>query len=421
MENLEELSTVGDKSKTKKIGIITLYMNSCNYGGLLQAYALEKYLINYGYDAKQICYGVSREDSKDFRSNYIRRQIEIEGIIKCFIQILRSSWHIVCDRIANMVTRFSHAYDCITIRKNAVKDFRENCIAHTEKIYDGKSIYLCNEFDVYICGSDQIWHGISKYGNLNDGFWLKFVKEDKIKISYAASISLPGIPKQAEKYICEALKGFKAISVRENNDKKVIQRIVKDKVECVLDPTLLIDREEWDKLSRETVISNREYIFAYLIGGSDLDRNFVTEFGKKMNIHIVTIPYLTDSYRKCDKKFGDDQICNLSPTDWISLIKNAKYIFTDSFHGCVFSILFHKDFYTFKRFKDSEKTSMNSRIYSLFDLFEIEDRLISNDSSVDLIRNISRIDYNKIECILQRERNKAYKFLYNAIENNKDE
>ena len=147
-------------------------------------------------------------------------------------------------------------------------DFRENMIFHTEKVYDAKSIYDCNEFDIYICGSDQVWHGITSYGELDCGLWLKFVKGSSIKISYAASISLSQIPEQAEPLIRDALKDFRAISIREVSDKKKIEEILGEnkKVEWVLDPTLLLSRNEWEQIETENKYSGEKYIFVYLLG-----------------------------------------------------------------------------------------------------------------------------------------------------------
>ena len=146
------------------------------------------------------------------------------------------------------------------------------------------------------------------------------------------------------------------------------------------------------------------------------DRKCIERFAKSQNLKIITIPYLQNSYRSCDRKFGDIQLSDVSPDFLISLIRDAQYVFTDSFHGSVFSIIYHKSFFTFKRFDDKVKISMNSRIYSLFELFGLEDRLIVNQISSEEILRKKQIDYEKVDSILNRERQRSSDFLLKAIE-----
>ena len=244
------------------------------------------------------------------------------------------------------------------------------------------------------------------------------MESNKRKVSYAASISLPYIPKGTESKVEKALLDFDAISVREKNDKEMLEKILDRSIDWVVDPTMLLPQKEWKKLCVYNKYAGKNYIFAYFLGGNIRVRKWVKKFAKKKELQVVTIPYLLDTFRISDVGFGDIRLSSVSPELWLTLIKDAKYVFTDSFHGTVFSLLFHKQFFTFCRESDKSKSSGNSRIYSLFELFSITDRLInvSNDVTT-LLDNTSSIDYEYVDLVIERERDRSFSFLKNGIEN----
>lgn len=389
-----------------------MYHNQSNYGGLLQAYALAKHLADQGFDTKQICY----DNSSSSKIKYLGKIAQTEGIFKTLGKIFKKIQLKINHTCNFVLTKFYHADQSISTRKHAMVEFREG-VSHTDRIYNIDTIYECDEFDIYICGSDQVWHGITSYSELNKGYWLRFVKGGALKISYAPSIALGSIPKGANSKIKEALEDFQAISVREKNDREQLEKIMCGrKIEWVLDPTLLLDQNDWDQIATKNLFPSEKYIFAYLLGDKKSDRKCIERFAKTHNLKIVTIPYLHNIYCSCDRKFGDIKISDVSPNVWVSLIKNAEYIFTDSFHGSVFSIIFHKNFYTFRRSNDKDPASMNFRIYSLFDLFGLNSRLISNQTSPSDILSIVPVDYEEVDRILNKERCRSFDFLRSAIE-----
>lgn len=406
-----------------KIGIVTLYYKSTNYGGNLQAYALEKYLNNKGYNALQICF----DNSQKFRTkNKPIKYVQRYGLIKLsrrisdhFIAALKQTKNKCCSFVFG-------ANKNLKIRKQAFKDFREKTILHTEKIFTTENIFDCTDFDVYICGSDQVWRGITEYtpyAGLNVCYWLNFVSKEAKKISYAASVGLKEIPLGAYEKIKQALSSFDAISVREESTKAELNTILGGikPVYCVLDPTFLLPREHWDSISGANPYNKEKYVFAYLLGDKKKDRVCITKFAKQTGLKIITIPYLLNKYRGCDRAFGDIQISDVSPNLWISLIRDAQYVFTDSFHAGVFSLLFHKQFYIFKRFRDNDKGSMNSRIQTLTSTFQVEDTVISNDLTPEEILSIDRINYDRFEKILAGKRKESEEFLISAIEGKNEE
>lgn len=396
-----------------KIAIITEYYNSdlngsANYGGVLQAFALCNYLNNFGTEAVQICYSKKHKNqpSKFVQLKKIINRHDIISIIQLFYISAKV-------RINNVIGSSQEVQNAIKNRRKSVINFTHK-IPHSKDVYTSDTILNLENYDVYITGSDQVWHIVDD-SSLDYAYWLMFVQHKK-KIAYAASIAMPEIPVGAQENVRNALKDFSAISVREKSDKENLERILQDKsVEWVLDPTMLLSVDDWNTIAKKNKYSDRRYIFTYILGDSKAQRKCVQRFAKKNDYIIINIPYLLNHYRSCDRKFGDIQISDVSPEMWISLIRDAEYVFTDSFHGSVFSVLFHKKFFAFKRDNDSNKSSMNSRLYSLFSLFEIENRIISSSMSPEKISAIPDIDYEKVDEILEKERKHSSDFLLNAI------
>ena len=394
-----------------KIGIITRLYNSFNYGGCLQAYALEKFLIINGHDAKQIVYkSISGKEKiltkikKDYQKN------GASSVLKKMLIIISQQ----CKSFHNrLCIKAMHIDNKIYERKSEFFHFRDEVIKCTDIVYDSESIFDCDGFDVYITGSDEVWRIFGD--TLDPAYWLTFVPSNKTKISYAASLSMAQIPSNMQTKVKTALSDYNAISVRQNTDRNCISNLTEKYVDWVLDPTFLLDENEWANISAPNKFSNDRYIFTYLLGDSRKQRKCIERFAKEHGLSIINIPYLHNQYQASDRQFGDYQISKVSPELWLSLIKDAEYIFTDSFHGSVFSLLFHKRFYAFLRDDDNSKSSRNSRIYSLFELFDISQRIISDDFVSDDFMKIEEIDYSKVDSIMSKERIHSKEFLLGAI------
>ncbi len=388
----------------KKIGIATQYTNSCNYGGVLQSYALCKKLTNMGYISNQICF-IDKQESFMSKMKRLMKNGHIVPVIK---NNAYDQWNKIWGKIFN-----SH-YE-INKRYKAFSDFR-NEIPHTEIIYSYKSIKDCTEFDIYITGSDQVWRiGESRY--ISDFYWLNFVPKDKLKISYAASLSTKDVPKELHSKIRELLSDYKAISVREFQDKQILDKIIgNNKAQWVLDPTLLLSKDEWIDLCEKNPYKKQPYVFVYLLGNNKKQRSFIRKWAKRNNKIIIFIPYLLGQYRGCDRKFGDIRRSDVTPNLWLSLIRDADCVFTDSFHACVFSSIFHTPFYVFKRSSDKQKDSMNSRIYSLAELLECNDRIIEDNANMSDLPPLSDIDFILSDRKVAEQKKYSLEFLINALE-----
>lgn len=345
-----------------KIGIITHYYKSINYGGNLQAYALLEYIKKLNLDAEQI--------------SYVRKSNSLKHYVWKTIRTLKNYRNFVI-------------WSNLKKRRNSILKFNLGMIKHSE-LFTDKTIKNANsKYDVFITGSDQVWHPSA----VCPAYLLDFADKGKAKISYAASLAVDNIPEEKIGMYKNSLKDFNAISVREKNAVDIINNLTEALVECTLDPTLLLSRKDWDKVSEEKNIPEK-YIFTYFLGDSENHRNIAKEYAEKNNLRIVTLPYLTGNFRESDKKFGDYRLFDVSPGQFISLVKNAECIFTDSFHATVFSIIYNKEFFVFER---SFKTSMGSRLNTLTDMFDVKDRFLNTKDMcvIDYVELVKPIDYSK--------------------------
>ena len=177
----------------------------------------------------------------------------------------------------------------------------------------------------------------------------------------------------------------------------------------MLDPTLLLSREEWDEVCSDRKI-DRDYVFCYFLGENKKERKIAKEFAKKHNLKLVTIPHAAGGINLVDRKFGDEKIYDASPQDFISLIKNAKYVFTDSFHAVVFSNIYQKQYFVFNRNKSGQ---MSSRITDITELFNQTERFCAGKDKENLtyVESLVDIDYSLPNDKFEELKKKSLEFL----------
>ena len=367
------------------IAIISLYYNNFNYGGQLQAYALQTFVeqLSPQVYAEQLCFDVvaSNKSSRHI-SQLLRKYSNPIRFIKKSLSIIKR----ICVKII-----YGKTLDRVFENRNAsFKSFSQTTIRHSDRVFTQNNICeTVDQYDAFITGSDQVWN-TEWYTPV---FFLDFVPSDKIKFSYAASISKDRLTDAEKELFKKSLADYKAVSVREENAVEMLRDLSPVEVELVLDPTLLLSREDWDKVCDERVIQE-DYIFCYFLGENKAERKLTQAFAKRQGIKIVSIP-LTGAKIYSDLKFGDFVLPAASPEQFISLIKYAKYVFTDSFHAVVFSYLYEKQFFVFNR---DAKGTMNSRIKSITKLLHMEDRFCGSRQreTIEYISALQDIDY-KIE------------------------
>lgn len=264
---------------------------------------------------------------------------------------------------------------------------------------------LSLSFDYFVCGSDQIWTPDDIF--FDPYYFLTFVR-NKIKIAYAPSIGRNSYPEDKKNIVRDALKDFSHISVREQTGKCIISDITKyTDISIVLDPTLLLTAEQWEKcLDLKRNSQQSRYALFYFLGEQQWYRQDSIEFCKQRNIKVVNIPNIESDYKVKDSP-------NIGAIEFLELIKNADYVFTDSFHGFIFSLIFSKDVYVFQRFKETDEKSQNSRIKDLCELLQIKNRYY--ESPQLLHKQISPINYKSVHQKIDTERKKSLNYLREAF------
>lgn len=359
----------------KKIAILTLYYKNANYGAILQAYALQYALAKLGYVVKQISYDL--ESGYEHIAKWKRK---LSGLRKLCSFFKNPRWKI-----------------CNYKYESKLYEFAET-IPHTEFVTADTIKKLNNTYDIFICGSDQIWNPIGWQPTL----FLDFVDSDKKKIAYAASVARNQLYVSELKYIQNYTKNFTLVSVREEKSAEIINSFDSTlDVQVMPDPTLLLGEEEWKVITAPRVI-NEEYIFAYFLGDEEKQREDAIRFAKSQGKRIVFLPYMKKHMFKWDKKHKKYMIENVGIKEFLSLIRYSDIVITDSFHGTIFSIVFEKPFFVMNRFKENDANSMNSRLETLLEDIQMKYRCGDN-----LLEN-SNLELNKDEITsIHNYKNKA--------------
>lgn len=369
----------------KKIAIMTWLYNG-NYGTVLQAYALHTFVKNAGYDVENINY---KSSLKTKLKNWIVNKNSPALFVGKFKEKFSKT-----DSVANEK------------RNENFSDFLKSNIKRTELASSPDELLkFGNNYDAFICGSDQIW---SPY-LMNPPYFLSFVPDNKPKIAYAPSFGVTSTSAKKEKMICDFVKRFDYVSVREKQGSDFLKRITGRDYPVMVDPTMLLERKDWEKCIGDR-IEKEKYIFCYMLTYNQKYVNAVKEYADKNKLKVILI--------KKDIGFentGFTIVEDAGPQQWLNYIKYAENVFTDSFHGAIFSIIYHKELVLFKRFSDKSGASQNSRIYTLTEMLNIKDRIV-DEASLDKIGNMSAVDFEKTDCIMQTNAKKSGDWLLDALE-----
>lgn len=341
-----------------KVNINTL-SGHFNFGNKLQNYALQEVLKRMNYDVETTFY---------YSNN------RIVEIIKNYIK------YITNKRFVNFI-------------KFDKKIKYSNNYAIKNKMYQ-KQVY-----DYYIVGSDQIWNvTLPSFTSL---YLLENIPSNK-RIAYAASFGIDELPQEYKELFSSELKKFKSISVRENSGKKIIDKIINNSdVEVVLDPTLLLSKDEWSKVEKKPKNCNcKKYILNYFLGElPETIKEEIQKIADENNCEIINI---------LDKK---DKYYNSGPSEFLWLEKNAFLICTDSYHASVFAFIYNRPFIVFDRI-DKNK-SMKSRISTLLTKLEIGNREYNGK---EITKENLKHDYSHAYTILENEQKKSIIFLEKSLE-----
>lgn len=365
----------------KRICVISAYayiIDHVNYGSLLQYFALERKLKELGYEPYWMRFVLTRE--KEHISSRVKK------VIKYWLN-----------------------YDGIRNEKKILKNFLQFISSYlevSECIYDEKMLSTdIPDAEVFITGSDQVWGGILRPN------YLCFVPEGKLKISYAASFGKAEIPKEQLNVIAPWIRRLDYISVRESSGKEICNHQIGVHAEKVLDPTLLIEGSQYP-VDYKIASALEKFCFGYFLNFDDNQKDILAAidgFSTRQDIKIL--------YAACasniDRFVPQKSKVYLSPEEWIGMYQKAEAIFTNTFHGTVFALIFHKKFLVF--LQKGKTSKQNERILSLLQMVGLESRIHNGEKEVEEQLE-QMVDWTYVDNIIEKQKEHSIQFLVDALE-----
>lgn len=354
-----------------KVCVITRHAPA-NYGSLLQSIAMQKVIQKLGHECEIIDYILTEETGMKVAATQLKTKKEWNGslIKKLVYLILRQPENLI------MYSKF--------------ENMREKFLRMTKR-YSSKNELIGNlpQTDIFMTGSDQVW-GPTASGKYDDVYFLSFAPDTTKKVSYAASF---GKSKFTEETLCEyekLLTRYDKITVRENSAIDILNNM---NIECcgqVLDPTLLLDSKEWGKYIKEDV--QGKYVLVYQIHNNSKLDSYAKAFAKNLGLPLIRVSPLLHQIIRGGKFVYCPDIGK-----FLSLIKNATYMITDSFHGTAFAINFNTQF-----IEILPNTGTGNRNQSILELTGLKNRILTdyNDFSIE----DNNIDYDKINVVINEQR-----------------
>ena len=350
-----------------KIGFVTTHQYQ-NFGTFLQCFALQKMLQDLGHDTEIIDY--RREEFK--RTMFEKIRIAIGDFRKHPMSYISNilAWFLLCKR------------------RSLFNKFAKENFKISQQYWKTSDDLKLNppQYDLYMSGSDQIWN--PSICGFIEPYFLTFAPKDSFKVSYAPSIGLSHLSTVEIDQLSTMLATYKYLSCRETTGCRLLADCGM-KVEHVLDPTLLLDISIWNSMADKSKIHKTNYNLCYFLTETPEKRMQAYELLSDAKIENLTV----------DFRYSKGAILAAGPYEFLSLIRNAKTIVTDSFHGMLFSILFGKDFYILPRHQATNHNHQNSRIIDMLNALELSNRWCPTST------NISPIDYiavsNKINILKQ--------------------
>lgn len=343
----------------KKVAIITITNSGLNFGNRLQNYALQERLERLGAETETI-----------FAAKGVKNSLLLSKIRRFIKQVLKNSGRRKC-------------FD--SFNKQFIK---KSDVIRYEKINDH---VFADKYDAFVAGSDQVWNPNFHFNS--DFEFAAFAPKEK-RFSYAASIGVSDIPEDKREDFVRLLKEMNMISVREEDAVGLVERLSGRKAFLNIDPTMLLKSKDYEKLEKkpEGIDVPEHYVLKYYLGNvlPEYEEN-IEQIGKELGLPVE---YLSES--------EGTKYYNIGPSEFLYMLRHADYICTDSFHGSVFSILFHKRFTVYVR-KDND-VPMNSRIDTLLGMTGLQNRLYGEQPIDKMLEDIS---YEAIDSLLDEKRREA--------------
>lgn len=384
----------------KKVAIITLFGD--NYGNKLQNLAVQKALEKYGFEAETIRIKVNEGIIKPRNTKNEIKKLNPAYIFKVINSRFKNKYLYKNSRdgiIASIkFIRNTDYKKLIFLRNISFDDFTKEHLNISDDFlsFDNENQEL--NYDLYIAGSDQVWN--PTYPHVSRLNFLTFAPKHK-RIALAPSFGLSALPEHVKPLYTEWLNGIDALSVREEQGAKIIKELTGRDVPVLADPTLCVSKEEWLKIEEKPdYYCSEPYVFTYFLGNeTNKYRKYIDTYAKRNKYKVINI---------FDLREPEHYVTN--PAHFVYLIHNAKMVFTDSFHGSVFSLIMHTPFVVFDRIETGGK-GMSSRIETLLKTFSMQNRHFSKVG-----KNIDIVDFSNVDEVIKLLQKKTDDFLLEAFE-----
>lgn len=380
------------------IGIITIVKVN-NYGAELQAFALQKKLELLGFESEIIDYIYYKNwRFKDTKASRPFVPAGLKGRLMYWIKyrLIGCFADVVLPKINGNVKKRTKCFTEFHARNTKFsKTYRSMLELYADDL----------EYDKYIVGSDQVWNPMAS--SSIEPYFLTFVPEGHRKISYASSFGVSDIDDELQERFRKLLSNIDVISVREKSGVDLVLSLIGKNAKLVADPTLLLTKKEWMPYMHQRSQIPEHYVLIYDLS----DSNAVTSMAKRIG-EIKKMPVL----RICKRAFfvrKDDGVTNIldaGPAEFLSLIANADYVITNSFHGTAFSINFNVPFFAIV----SPAKKNNSRIESLLETTGLENRLIAENADINNV-DITAPDFGLANINIEKSRQDSVDFLMTNI------
>ena len=351
-----------NRGNNKKVAIVTLY-GDFNFGNKLQNYAVQEILKSFNYRCSTI------------RCQNTSKAIGWKGTL---VALLGFPKHIA--KFERLLLK----------NKNLFRPFSERYLDLGEKINYNKANGFPLTYDYYITGSDQVWGCVTK--EQINYFFLRFVPSYK-RLCISPSFGKDSVPDRTEKLYADGLNGFRHLSCREESGCRIIKELTGRDAVLLCDPTMAITKEQWDKISTKPSFELPErYILTYFLGTAPEEAvNHAKALSEKEGIPIINL-----------YDWNYPEYASVQPDEFIYLVKHSEHFFTTSFHGCVFSVIYHTPFTVFER---NDMSNSHGRIETLLKKFGLENCNGAN------VKSENSCDFSDVDNILEAERKKMYEYI----------
>lgn len=378
-----------------RVAVVSCYFIH-NYGSILQAYATEKYLRNIGIDCKTVRIDGLTHLLWQKKKEYYKKN-------KTDFSLIVSKLPLIKLKIFEKI----NLHNLGTEKDEQVKSFdsfrkRFSLTVEAPSSFDELTA-LSAEFDTVLLGGDQLWRPDNIYPCY---YTLEWVAEKTKRVSLATSFGVSSLDSESTKHAAKFLPTFSGISVREKNGCDIVQNICEKEALQACDPVFLLRCDEWTGIADETVCPKEKYALCYFLGNGRNKIKKINQMCREKGLKTVVIPNL-DRYEPAVKNVS---VLNASPEQFLGLIKNAEYIFTDSFHCTAFSVIFGKRFLVFRRF-GKKKHGTDSRIVSFLNTAGLKFRLAQSDEPDMIFSMPDEVISADNNALLQNEITKTKDFL----------